>query len=245
MNKPSCTAVIALAAAMALSTALHAADITWGGPTNISGDSDVSTAGSVVEAVDFKTTTKVNNVTFTAVSVSGVNFVSGDFTFTAPMPFSANNNASSATGAFSLLTTSYKDLLGTYISGFGGSFNVTMTGLTLGDEYQFQWFRDDSVGASDFNTKATAGNSVSLEGDATSMVGGLGQYAIGTFVADGTTESVAFAPGNIPGSSSAINAIQLRDVTTPVPETSTWLFGAALAAVCATARRRLVARAVR
>jgi hypothetical protein len=48
--------LIAAVAALALTATTHAATITWSAPTNISGDSDVITTGTLVAARNFSQT---------------------------------------------------------------------------------------------------------------------------------------------------------------------------------------------
>jgi hypothetical protein len=64
---------------------------------------------------------------------------------------------------------------------------LTITGLTSGDIYSFQ-FWSQSGGS----TTATAGNAVTVGG------GGNGQFAIGTFTADATTQAISFSAGGAP-----------------------------------------------
>jgi hypothetical protein len=60
----------------------------------------------------------------------------------------------------------------------------------------------------------TAGNSVTLRENTSpsDLGGGVGQFAIGTFTADATTQVISFSPGD-----PAINGFELR--TTPVAAT--------------------------
>jgi len=100
-----------------------------------------------------------------------------------------------------------------------------MSGLTIGDAYEFQWWSSLSgAGAnSDLSvtTTATAGNAVTLDANIGNVEGGLGQYVIGTFLADASTQNVQFT--------GPINAGQLRQLphVSTVPEPGT----AALAGV--------------
>jgi hypothetical protein len=67
------------ATALAMMATTHAALVTWGAPQNITCDSDVSTAGTLVGALNIGATgvgsTTVNGVTFTGVAVTGSNNV--------------------------------------------------------------------------------------------------------------------------------------------------------------------------
>ena len=73
------------AATLALATASHAAVGNWGAATTISGDSNVSIAGTLVGALNIGgagvANTTVNGVTFNGLALSGNNVTSGNFNF--------------------------------------------------------------------------------------------------------------------------------------------------------------------
>jgi len=123
--------------------------------------------------------------------------------------------------------------------GGGGSGDNTITlampNLSVGRDYQFQWWTATPYIGAALLTGATSG--IQLSSNTGAALGGLGQYARGTFTATDTTMSIAFDGfGNAP----VINAFQLRDVTV-VPEPSTYalIFGlCALAWRCVSRRRR-------
>jgi hypothetical protein len=106
---------------------------------------------------------------------------------------------------------------------------LTMSGLAVGQEYQFQWWVNFSSEPGTVSTQhsASAGNTVTLSDNPSGLEGGLGQYVTGTFVADGPTQVIRFAPipATGPNSSAQLNAFQLRQVPEP---TSIGLLGAAL-----------------
>jgi len=111
---------------------------------------------------------------------------------------------------------------------------LTLSGLSLGTTYEFQWWSD--VNGSPYTNglgavaTATAGNSVTLDSNTTDATGGLGQYVIGTFMADGPTQNIVFTHPVNNNVSGVINAFQLRELTV-VPEPGTALFGLALMGV--------------
>src|ERR1043166_9198114 len=72
--------------AFAAAAGLNAATITWGSTTNISTDSDVSTAGSLLDAYHFGSgNVVINGVTFLGLTPSDTtSFSAGDFSFSAP-----------------------------------------------------------------------------------------------------------------------------------------------------------------
>jgi MYXO-CTERM domain-containing protein len=63
-----------------------------------------------------------------------------------------------------------------------------------------------------------------------------GQFVIGTFLADSTTESFTFTSPS--DANPIVNAIQLRDITTPEPSSVVALWGLGAMGVLLTARRR-------
>ncbi len=239
-------AVLALAALALLlidGERAGAAPITWGSATTITGDTDVDTTGTLVAALHLGDTgvanTTVNGVTFAGLAISGTSVTSGNFTFDIvptllfgqpqTFPFVAFNGATSAKPPFANLSQSYQNLLS---SGAGGktfgvippfvqTFSLTMKGLTVGHTYEFEWWSDHSTNVdTGVSTTATAGNSVTLVDNnlipQTNGDGGVGQFAIGTFTADATSEVVTFT-GFSETDTSVLNALQLRDLSPAAP----------------------------
>jgi hypothetical protein len=229
-------------AAVLLSTSLSApaATVNWGSATNISGDTDVATNGMFVEAFALgSSTTTVNGATFTGVTSGfGGNTVAigANDTLTASGSFSSFT-ASSASAPFSNLSSAYQGLLGSWaVDTSTTSMNLNLGGLTVGQIYQLQLWVNLSwtpVTAPPFQDTATAGNSVILREQTNDAAGGTGQFAIGTFMADGTTETIGISNSQLP----IINGYELRNVTA-VPEPTTALFGVAMMGACAVSRRR-------
>ena len=227
-------------------TTLHAASIIWGAPTTISGESDVSTHGTLLGAVNWgfdpnvpdnpPPNTTINGVTFTGAHL--VSPGSGPFSWTTPAAGSAGGPA----GRFSL-SSAYRILLNSYGSTTSRGSTLTLRGLIVGQSYEFQWWSD--VDGAPFSNafggvaSARAGNTVTLDSNTTDVEGGFGQYVIGTFVADAATQTISFS-GTQPGSQSgAVNGFQLRQIPAPtIPEPGTTLFGLALLAPALTRRAR-------
>jgi len=233
------TAIVALAYCCVLwfSPAAPAATITWGAPIGITGDSDVSTAGTTINAVNlgtsgFADTTTVNTITFNGASPSGGTLVSGDFSFAS---FVGNGRFSTTSAPYANLASEYQDLLRSGLETGSGSYTLTMSSLTAGSNYQFQFWCDNSTTNSGQIT-ATAGNAVTLSSNPSGISGGLGQFAIGTFTADSSSEMIIFASSD---QYAYLNGAQLSLLSPVVPEPgATALFGLALAGVCALSRRR-------
>ena len=231
-----CFLAAAFFAAIALfSPAAHASSITWGSAQNITGDSNVSTDGSLVGAYN------VGNTGVSSAAVNGVNFQSfavpnnsnggtvGNFTISSGSQlFSNNSSHGSAQPPFSGLSNGYQTMLASGIASISSGFSLTMIGLTIGMQYQFQWWANDSNGGS-FPTTATAGNSVSLQSNTAHTPGGLGQFALGTFTADSATQIISFTLSEV----GFLNAFQLREFqgSVGVPEGGDTLGLLALACV--------------
>jgi hypothetical protein len=210
-----------------------AAPMTWGPPTTISGDTDVSTVGTLIAAFntggpDIPTTT-VNGVTFEALALQGNTFTSGNFTFSHSKPnqaFLFNDHVGSSSPPFSTLSPPYQALLSSFTG--GAPFTLTISGLTVGQGYEFEWWANVSSPAlSGVFATATAGNSVALNGNTTGQVGGVGQFAIGTFTADAPTEAITFS--GAPLTLSELDGFELREIPEPSSVALLALGGAAVA----------------
>jgi hypothetical protein len=207
-------------ALLALSpAAASAAVITWGSETDISADTDVSTTGTLIRAFHFGTSTAtnatVNGVLFEAFNVS-VGAI-GNFSTTSDLA----GNTSSASAPFSGLSPDYREVLGAAaFHSSSTSFTLTMSGLTVGQSYLFQTWVNDSVGSfrTGFSVTVSAGDSAGLDRNTTNAEGGLGQYVIGTFVADTATQTIAYSNDEIGGLVNAFQLRQLDTATSVVPE---------------------------
>ena len=221
----------------------HAASVVWSAPTTISGDSDVSTTGSLVSAYNFGApgvgSATVNGVTFQEFAVDDLSLVTvGSTTLSIETPgmLLPITILGSASAPFANLSTGYQTLLGSAVGAFNAPILLTMSALSVGETYQFQWWANESGVANLLTSTAIAGNSVTLAWNATNAEGGVGQFAIGTFIADATTQQISF-----PDSASAaslINGFQLRQTSStpsPVPD------GGATAALLALSMLGLVA----
>ncbi len=224
---------------LALCLPAPAATIIWGTATNITGDSNVSTAGTLLGAFNLGaagvSTATVNGVTFNGLAVSGTSVTSGNFTLTGDN-LTGSNALNSGSNPFAGLSTNYKTLL----SSIGGNdsnpapnspnpLTLTLSGLTVGATYQFQSWYNLSAFPVSFNSTLSGGaNSVVLNDNTTSSAGGLGQYVTGTFVADATSQNIVATVSGYPASN-GINAFQLRDLSRLYFNGSTLVFGSASA----------------
>ena len=192
-----------------------APSITWTAPQNISGDSDVSTAGTLVDAWSIGATgvgnTIVNGVPFTGTAANGSSVSDGTYTLAVSSgSFLAFNNVGSGAAPFTNLSGAYQALLSNRaVVANPTTMTLTMSGLTAGHQYEFEWWTDKSDSSSAYTTTASDGNSVTLSNNTTGVAGGVGQFAIGTFTAVSGTEAVIFSPSM----GVLLNGFQLRDVS--------------------------------
>ncbi len=159
-----------------------AAVITWGNAITITNDADISTNGNFEYGGYFAPTTA-------AVTLNGVTFTgsggSHNFGVSVTTAFANGGTAYSGMGAGTGLSANYQTLLGGCVYGSTNLNSITLNNLKIGGQYTIQlWINDSrSNGANSSNT-VTGGNSVNLDYNNKNAVGGVGQYALGTFIAD-------------------------------------------------------------
>ncbi|MDB0068295.1 PEP-CTERM sorting domain-containing protein [Akkermansiaceae bacterium] len=220
-----------------------AALITWQNAVNMfSGDANdasfISTNGVLVDAANGGgTTVTVNGVLFSGITGTqsgGQNLVSGNFSF-----LNHNDNGSAfGQGGFSGGTADVGTLIQSAIWGAQG---VTLTGLTSGNVYEIQILTNDArnnrsdnfisgygdgVNAGSPAVIAIMNNQPNATGDGPTGTGdNSGQYVIGTFTADATTQTFesfgtnSGVVGNLTlnDSRAQFNGIQLRNLSIPEP----------------------------
>ncbi len=243
MKKIILTITFGLALTISVEAIPLNAPVNWGlGPQTITGDSDVSTLGTLVDAFALGnagiSSTTVNGVTF-------VPFVFPDFSFSNPNTVTSGNynftedefadgngllvnysGLGTDSGAYITLSTGYQALLG---NGGGSTapttLILTISGLTTGQTYLFQWWDNNSSLTTSFtglelNTVSTADNAATLAGN-DGTAGSVGQFAIGTFTATSANEEIDFNGSSADGNASdpMLNAFQLRVADVPEPST--------------------------
>jgi MYXO-CTERM domain-containing protein len=230
-------AVLTLAALALLLAGNGRADdatISWGSATYVSGDSEVKTDGTTFGALNLGASgvsnATVNGVKFTAAGLDSLDTSDtfGDFKFDSSVDFTPDNTLGSSSSFFTNLSLDYQHLLSS--AEVGGGFTLTISNLTVGHKYEFEWWSNASHFIDSFGTTASdsAGNSVTLQSNtnAAQATVGLGQFAVGKFTADATTETITF------GGAAFVNGVQLRDETsatsTPQPASLTLLATGAL-----------------
>ena len=205
---------LALAAGSYLSAATgFGASITWGAPTTVSGDADVYTNGAGLYAYTGGTT---------AATVNGVSFTAGNSGSTwgsvSLSGFGTDNQTAFGSGSgspWSTLSAAYKTALAGGAYGGVSAGTVTLNGLTSGHPYSVQIWANDNRGGGEATRSETAGstggNTVTLAYEANQAAGGggVGQYVIGTFVANSTSQSFTLTPSA--SGSVQLNAINVRD----------------------------------
>jgi hypothetical protein len=247
-------------AAALLPVPAMAAPIVWQSPQTISGDSDVSTAGTPLYAVGFgnaaATNETIHGVTFTAFNAAngGDTVTQGNVTVSGIDPNFSGAGAYTGSGSapFTGLSAPYQELLTQVVFAkspgeAGGPVNLvlTMNGLTAGHLYQFEAWSNDSRASqggssgtrSETITDGTSASNPLFYNSATPVEGGLGSFIIGKFIASGSSETLTFI-GNASQGDAQINAFQLRTLATPEP-TALALFGlGAFGLLAASLRRR-------
>ena len=237
-------AVSAALTALAFSNAPQpatAAIIAWGSPQQITGTTDVITTGTLFASANFNgSNVNVNGVAFTAFPITngGTSQTVGNLNVigTGTAGFSAATFSTSS-NPYGALPTDYKNLLGPVLQQSGAAPANTLTfnvnNLTVGGTYTIQYWVNDPRTNSAGRTINVGGTVLdpNTSGDTS---GGLGQWLLGQFVADATTQSFTVQPAT--GSFVYANALQVRVLA--VPEPSAIAILAAAAGMGATLRLR-------
>ncbi len=197
---------VALATSTAMMASASAATIVWGEFDLAAAPGEISTNGTLIEAINMVNTdareatgtTTINGVVFTATNL----FESGEY---------QEDAFGVSTGDASL------DLLylqASYNYGYNDAQLLTLTGLTIGNEYELQsFFGDNRPG---FNNFMNVGDGDTIQKTASGSAEN-GSWIIGTFTADATTQIFHSAEND--STNSLLSGYQLRDITS-VPEPS-------------------------
>ncbi len=194
---------IALATFTAMITLSSAATIAWGEFDLDAAASEISTKGTLVEALNL-VNTDAREVTDTT-TINGVIFTANNL-----FNSSVNTDFGVRTGEANL------DLL---FQQAGISVNpVTLTGLTIGDKYELQTF----LGYANVTFKMSVGDGTTIQKTSSGSVEN-GVWIIGTFTADATTQIFQSRLENSP--QNFISGYQLRDISSVPEPSSTALIG--------------------
>ena len=187
-----------------LAATAQAQSIAWGSAIDTSSSSDVLNNGTYFDAATFGTAATVNGVAFNKINDGII----------------SATNPGGATGANPLSADpAYNDITNTIGFGYQIGGEVTISGLTLGQEYQVQawswWYSGFSAGL----TTLTGSTPVAIDA-------GIGQFAVGMFTATSSTETFNYDPKVNPGGDSYGNYAMLDAVSVTaisnIPEPSTW-----------------------
>ncbi len=202
-------AVIVLAAVVLLSASVRApaAAIVWEPVQSTSGPGDILTTGTVVEAVNARN----SNSGF--VTVNGVTFRNSNALL-------SQNGGNDMLAGNSTGDTDMDTFLNRLDYGGGTSTSVNIGGglLTVGNPYQVQVFFTDLRGCCNGRTM-TFGDSQPTEStvDVHASQGGFGQYGVGTFTADASSQDLTLVTNGF--GNAHITGYQIRDLT-PAPITA-------------------------
>jgi hypothetical protein len=194
-------------------TSTNAGVINWIGPVDIAGDTDVLTTGAVSYAYNWGGIgSTVNGVTFTAEnSTTG----SSDGNVTCAFDYYIAAAFTTTLDPYAALSTAYQDILQGGLESAATSETVTLNNLVSGHPYLAQfWANDPRFCCGDrYETISSAGgDSVVLAYSATETAGVPGQYAVGYFIASGTSQALTLN-ANV---TCHITALQVRDLTSGV-----------------------------
>jgi len=232
--------MIALMTATLMSGVSQAAVISWSSKS-ITGTTDVSTAGNLVEAVNIGVprnayvdlSTTINGVTFEADPGTGVNGgnSNGDYLITDLTNYAGGDfyDPESVTGFNDLLSHVQFSLVATDTWTIGSIGNL----LETGQKYEIQLFFSDTRNAD------TMARYVMLDGSYNSVAfGANGIVASGTFMADAPTQDFTISVFNGDNSNASAPQLQGYQLRAAVPEPSSiGLLGLGATLLCLKRRR--------
>jgi hypothetical protein len=240
--KASSPLIIVGLAAVVLPFSTQAADVTWGTAQTVVNNTDIQSSGLTgLAGVNFGAAT----IATTTVNNGSVDVDFKGMTGTAQVTL-ANNVTVEASGynffvacsAPAGVTGDYRTVMTRHMGVGGGAGTITLGGLSFGTEYQIQAY----ITGSDANISTISG-SPSLTaggGNNPNNNNGFGQWIVGTFIADGTTQSLTHTANS---TEPVINALTIGTVdgepdTTPPDWIATWPQAEALTPTSITVRAK-------
>ncbi len=200
-----------------------AAPVAWGAWTAVSSNTAIQTLANYTTygGVNFNgSTTTINNgtrdVTFTGVAQNGSGTAAGVTVATTGFDFQStgnNSNVTAAVGSPQTLTT----VLDRVIGDFNNVAAINLSGLTVGSSYYVQFF-SSAPDANILNNSKISSGGVDSPTFGSHASGGT-KYIIGTFTADGTSQSFAVT-GTEPTYSALVIGVQPPGGDTTPPAVS-------------------------
>jgi hypothetical protein len=124
---------------------------------------------------------------------------------------------SSLNNPYAALPAAYQTIAGSGAYANGPIMTVNISGLTVGQTYEIQFWVNDSRGAvGPYRSEVlnSGGNQVALAFNTGGADGGLGQFVLGTFVASAATQSFTITGS---GSNGQTAAAQINALSVVVP----------------------------
>ena len=232
--------VLAIVAILAVSQVQATAIVTWETPVNIVNDpTQVSTEGTTERAYFFGpgVDTAINTVVFKPFDVGSHANTSKTVDNTTLSAITANTQLNFddrsyvTANPYNSMDANYKKLSSYMAYAYGdwgsggtpwsisGAISLTLDNLTSGQQYLFQfWLSDPGSSGTDYRrgeslTNDGVSTSQPLYANSSTAEGGLGQYVIGRFTANSTTETFTFNPQYSINASAS--GFQLRAIPEP------------------------------
>jgi hypothetical protein len=187
----------------------RAASISWGTPNvvDINDPTQVLTNGTLVYAGFRPSYYYTDSPADTEIVVNGV-------AFTQDLLNNTDVGGGSWSGPYGPASNAYSELLADGLFNQDlGTHTTTITGLTVGDNYEIQVFTSFWGGDSGFETQLISGSNVVDMGNNASTP----TYDVGTFTADSTSQSFQWTGVTDYG---VMAAVQVREVAVPEPATA-------------------------
>jgi len=179
---------------LAVCSASHGATIVYSSPVEISADIDVVNT-AVVQAIQFSGTAApltVNGVAFTQATEAGIAGVVSTVGMggTVVNTFEPAAIDAAQTGGAAISEDYQSFLQSGMFTGSPGTAAITIEGLSIGQDYQIQFFSHRSEGGRIQTIDGGAGAQTLTLGNP------VGDYIIGTFTADATSQSIGTFGGS-------------------------------------------------